>query len=123
MGRGSESIVPLGTEGQKTQSVVRLPLSLRGWMGVAPRDPAWGGSSALQGRVLSSGQVRTIKYQSNCHVPTGSALTATEVTNSPNLDLGVWRNGGKGGKWGEMGNHQHVRMKRVGTTSRVGAKW
>ena len=32
-----------------------------------------------------------------------SALTAPELTNSPNWDFGVWKNGGNGGKWGEMG--------------------
>ena len=36
------------------------------------------------------------------------------------------RNGGKwgkGGKWGEMGNRQHIRMGNVGITSNMGEKW
>ena len=37
-----------------------------------------------------------------------SALTATELTNSPNQDFGFWKNegnGGNGGKWRRMGGN------------------
>ena len=62
-----------------------------------------------------------------------SELTATELTNPPNQGLGVWNNGGNGGKWGEMGgnggkwgemgNHDQIKTENVGITSRVGEKW
>ena len=35
----------------------------------------------------------------------GSPLTATEITNSPNHDFEVWKNGGNGGKWRKLGGN------------------
>ena len=31
-----------------------------------------------------------------------SAFTATKLTTSPNQDLGAWKHGENGGKWGEL---------------------
>ena len=28
-----------------------------------------------------------------------------------------------GGKWGDIGNHERIKMEHVGTSSRVGDKW
>ena len=67
-----------------------------------------------------------------------SALTATELTNSPNHVFGVWGkweewgemgggmrgNGGElGGNGGEWGLMNKSKVENVGTTSRLGEKW
>ena len=52
-----------------------------------------------------------------------SALTATELTNSPNQVLGVWKNGGEleknEGSWREMGGNG----EKWGELEENGGKW
>ena len=43
------------------------------------------------------------RHHSSSPLSQGSALTATELTNSPNQDFGVLENGGNVGEGGEMG--------------------
>ena len=61
-----------------------------------------------------------------------STLIASELTNSPNQNFGIWKHGDKGETWGsmvknggEMGEGGHPRSRRgnVGTTSKVGETW